>query len=609
MTNKSFFSSLLWPLLALIVFAALLFVERTGVRGVQQKPVEGFLPQSAIQTGKRQPETECLVIYNGKADSMFYSNILYVLDSMSVGYRTYDANKDQTYDLSQYRTVILALTDLDLIRPTITGIMDWVKAGGQLLLAYPPEPSPTLYGISEKLGILNSDLDYALQQRALLTSDLLPGGQGQEFDWGAERYGLVVQLADDCTVYMVSVGTDQQEVPMLWECPLGQGKVVVNNNDAFVQRESRGLVAAAYSLLGDAFAYPVINASMFFLDDFPAPIPEGHNPYIDQFYNMDINSFYMNVWFPSMLDFARRYGLKYTGLLVETYDDVTTPPFPAVTQADSTRYFGNILLQDGHEIGLHGYNHQPLVLENFDYQGLYDYKKWGSVDDMAEATQEAIRFSRQEIPGSWLKTYVPPSNVLSDEARQMLHDRFPQINVISSVYLGDYCASTQEFDVGKDGIIDLPRIISGCELTDYDRWAVLSELNFHYVNSQFIHPDDALDPARGAQLGWEKLSADLDSYLQWLYGSAKGIRNLTAQQGGMAVQRYCNLTVQRKYENGIYSVDLGGFYDEAWLLVRCNEGTPGSVKGGSLQNVCGDLYLLHATSAHVEIALKGANSP
>ena len=47
------------------------------------------------------------------------------------------------------------------------------------------------------------------------------------------------------------------------------------------------------------------------------------------------------------------------------------------------------------------------------------------------------------------------------------------------------------------------------------------ELNMHFVNSHFMHPDDLLDEDRGAALGWEKLKKRLDQYMTWLNESAE----------------------------------------------------------------------------------------
>jgi hypothetical protein len=43
--------------------------------------------------------------------------------------------------------------------------------------------------------------------------------------------------------------------------------------------------------------------------------------------------------------------------------------------------------------------------------------------------------------------------------------------------------------------------------------ALISELNFHFVNNHFTHPDDALDAERGAELGWAELKNRFKAFL------------------------------------------------------------------------------------------------
>ena len=92
--------------------------------------------------------------------------------------------------------------------------------------------------------------------------------------------------------------------------------------------------------------------------------------------------------------------------------------------------------------------------------------------------------------------------------------------------------------VSEDGVIETPRIISGCVIDDYMEIAALSELNFHFINSHFQHPDDVLDPDRGAEQGWEAMFARLTEYVDWLYTAAPDLRNLTGSEMAAAVQRY-----------------------------------------------------------------------
>ena len=61
---------------------------------------------------------------------------------------------------------------------------------------------------------------------------------------------------------------------------------------------------------------------------------------------------------------------------------------------------------------------------------------------------------------------------------------------IASNYFAGECAYVQEFEVADDGIVEQPRIISGAILDDYMQMAAVSELNMHFVNSHFMHPDD-----------------------------------------------------------------------------------------------------------------------
>ena len=141
-------------------------------------------------------------------------------------------------------------------------------------------------------------------------------------------------------------------------------------------------------------------------------------------------------------------------------------------------------------------------------------------------------------------------------------------------------------------------------LDDYMQMAALSELNMHFVNSHFMHPDDLLDEDRGAALGWEKLRARLDEYMTWLDTSAPSLRNLTGSELSGAIQRYGGLTVEKKITDQEIRLQLGNLYDTAYLFVRVNEGTPGDVTGGSLTHLTGKLYLLCADSPEVVIQVE-----
>ena len=45
-------------------------------------------------------------------------------------------------------------------------------------------------------------------------------------------------------------------------------------------------------------------------------------------------------------------------------------------------------------------------------------------------------------------------------------------------------------------------------------------------------------------------------------------------------------------------------YDEAYIMIRMNEGTPGNIEGGELTHITGNLYLLRAKEKSVKIEIR-----
>ena len=165
-------------------------------------------------------------------------------------------------------------------------------------------------------------------------------------------------------------------------------------------------------------------------------------------------------------------------------------------------------------------------------------------------------------------------------------------------------ALLQEFDVDEKGIVDQPRIISGCDLDDFMTMGAMSELNMHYVNNHFTHPDDALDIERGAELGWKELKNRFDNYLNWLYTSAPNIRNFTGTEFSAAVQRFAAVAPKTQFFEDRIVIEIENFYDDAQFLIRFNEKKSDTVMGGRLTHLTGDLYLLEADKETVTISFK-----
>jgi len=625
LNKKDHHANSLWAIgLPLAVFLALgvfFAIERAGIifKKKEQPALTALPADYIIPKASRKPELRSLVIYDSSEvySNTITENIAFVLDQMSVGVTLYDIAYLPDFmpvlpPLRNYKTVVITLDRIVPIYAVLEQILGWVREGGGLLFAIPPGDRVLTTLFNRDMGVEYGVYNFVPQLEVLFETDLMIGSQHRKIAWSEGeletdyRFGVNFAVDESATVHLSSTGP-QGSTPMLWETRAGRGRIVVNNNDGMAVRWSRGLVAAAYSLTEPAVAWPVINASMFFIDDFPSPIAAGHNEYIRRDYDLNNDYFYTSIWFPDMLRIADKYHIKYTGVFIETYTDNVDPPFRTVEDTERMKYFGSMFLTDGHEIGLHGYNHQSLVFEGFDYQDMLPYNKWKSEVDMALALSNTVQLQKELFPGNVMKTYVPPSNVLSREGRDVLKRYFPEITAISGLLNDGLFGLHDDFGIGNDGLVNIPRIMSGYfpleeHLDEPVFWEILSELNFHFVNSHFIHPDDVMDPERGAERGWKSLIDSFEEYLSWL--GQFPIRSTTAQEAVGAVQRYDNLNVRTRLSDSEITLDIGGLYDEAYLFVRINDGKPGETQGATLTQVSSTLYLLKAESPRVVIHLE-----
>ena len=604
------FNGMLTVILVFALIAFVLFVERSGINYKYDKADLEFLSKSNIVTkasSNAQLKKTTLVLWDSKqSDSIeAMEEFKIIFSDMKVGYRLIDLSKKEFPDLSKYSTVVVLISDISPMGESVITLKDWVHSGGNVQFALTLQKSIYTSVIESALGITESSW-YNAKLSGIYIDDcfMVGGGRGFTVEDGYES-AWAIQL-DKKKAKVYAWIDNENKTPLIWETKYGKGKFVVNNIGLY-EKFVRGFYAASYSLMEDVSIYPVINASVFYLDDFPSQIPQGSSEYITRDYGATIRDFYVNIWWPDMMNYADKYGIKYTGLAIACYDDNVDGSTPTKADEGTFLNFGNMLLRQGGEVGYHGYNHQPLCMSECDYNGLYDYKTWKSRAAMKGAFDSLVDLCDGLFPGVNMSLYVPPSNIMSKVGEDFLFSTYPHIKTISGIYFPDgnfEYSCTQEFDVLPDGRVYQPRIISGCDLTPFMELALVSELNMHYINSHFTHPDDALDPERGAEMGWEKLSKNFEEYLKYLYTSAPSIRSFTGSEASAAVQRYAALNVKKQQSGNKLKLKIENFYDEGYFFIRFNSKKYKSIDGGKLTHLTGDLYLLKANKDTVTIKLK-----
>ena len=552
---------------------------------------------------------ECLYLWDSSdaSSQILHGQMPQILQDMKVSYQEADISTQEIPAFEDFEKVVVGFSSYLQVQEEVLELADWVSAGGALMLAMVPENTAASEWLFQQAGVRTIGDSYYATPGLRLQDELLLGVS--KMDYPIEEpfeSSLAVTLEEDCQVSVTT--NDEKENPLLWKRDYQNGRIVVVNLGIY-DKGYRGIYAAAYSMLGEVCAWPVINGAAYYLDDFPAPVPSGEGKYIEEDYGLNIGDFYSQIWWNDISSLSEKYGLRYTGMVIEEYSDQVEGPFVNISGSQRFMYFGNSLLDLGGEIGYHGYNHMPLCLDGFDYEGEYDaYETWGSYGDMKESLEELRSFCEGLYPDEEFQVYVPPSNILSEDGRRLLLEDFPEIRAVASLYLGSGAAYEQEYEVAEDGMVETPRVISGYILDDYMRLSAMSELNMHYVSSHFQHPDDVLDGDRGASLGWEEMYQRLCEYVEWVDSSAPSIRYLTGSEMAGAVQRFYYVDVERELTEEGLTLTLSNFQDEAWFLARFNDWEPdiseGAVSGGTLEHLQGNLYLIKAEEAEVMVKKK-----
>ena len=368
-------------------------------------------------------------------------------------------------------------------------IEQYVADGGTALFLDGLSDTGVPAGFAERIGVHRFGESYT-REGIHMTSDIIFGVQSIGVS-GRSYQTTTAAVSLDSAVQIHAAADDG--TPLVWEMPSGAGKYVVYNGQRMADKPNVGLLAGILSLTSDTYVYPTVGAKVFIIDDFPAPVPVGIFPRLYDEVHLTTADFYRNVWWPQMLANAKRYGFKYTGVVIETYGNQVKGPFAPMSDRYTRSYliaYGRELLKSGGELGIHGYNHQPLAPAGYNQEHL-DYTPWASPEDMKESLRELRRYIASAYPDYAIRTYVPPSNILSPEGKEALKEVFPDLKIIAALYMRmpEDRAYYQDFQRNADGSYEFPRVSSGYIVRGDMLWDIVNVINTQGIVSHFVHPD------------------------------------------------------------------------------------------------------------------------
>ncbi|MBM7567706.1 DUF2194 domain-containing protein [Paenibacillus sacheonensis] len=482
-------------------------------------------------------------------------------------------------------------------------LSSFVQDGGYMMFARTLEQDEAYYQIYRKLGITASSESKQVDG-IKLDKNVLIGEKGLSVGSPFVLNEANVVELDESSEVLASSGSG---VPLLWRSDYGKGAFMVLNGTMLVEKINRGLFTGAISMLEPDYIYPVFNAKLMFIDDFPAPIRKGNLPSIYEEYHRDIPRFYHDIWWPDMLKTATKTGLKYTAVLIQSYNDQVMGDFSS--PIDEERYnlisYGREVMKSGGEIGIHGYNHQSLQTSQVVADN-YGYKSWKSVDEMSASIKEALKYANNAFPKYDIVSYVPPSNEMDAVGREALKKAWPNLTVISSIYEEDATNMSyiQEYEVAKDGIIEFPRMTSGYIDNEVGDWIEANAITSLGVFSHFVHPDDVISEDRNMNLTWSKLYEGFSEKMNRVQRTYPWLRARTAAEAGIDMEKVLNASVTWTREGDSIQGAISNFQADQYFVLRTKKSIL-KTKSCDVSKIDDNTFLVKASSSKFEIRLDG----
>ena len=503
---------------------------------------------------------------------------------------------------SKCQGVVIATNKLKNLA-AMTSIEQYVEQGGRAAILQNLQSELLPEEMVAQLGIASLGQEISVPG-IQVTGDMFLGLQGFGFDSDIYTTAVTdVMLTSDAVPQV----TSQEGHPIIWSHNSGQGKYIVCNSRERDDKNNYGIYTAILSQLKEDYIYPVMNMKLFFIDDFPSPVPEGNFERIYQETGLSTADFYRRLWWPEMLNNGEKYNVKYTGLIIENYGDQVKGPFMPladVNARNSLIVYGRELLKAGGELGIHGYNHQSLAPAGYGQDSL-GYATWESQADMEESLRELKRYISDAYPGYEIHAYVPPSNILSPEGKAAVKNVFTDIKVYSSLWNGLATAKQyfQNFQLNADGTCELPRVTSGHVSASEKMWENYIVVNYNGVFSHFVHPDEIFYE-ESENLTWTMMKQGLTDLLSELQNRFGWLEPVTATEAYEKLQDYVQMDYSLTRNKEGIKINASNFQKPLTFILRTDKEI-GSVTGGSAKRIQANAYVLTVTDGDFEIKWAG----
>ena len=556
-----------------------------------------------------------------------FEQVQHTLDYAKLPYDTFDLGADTTLPaLSSYRAVVAATEQLGALSvPDARRLLQFVEEGGGLAVLFRGW-HPILGPAFGHAAAFDPQYTVEEPEQLRLHGHLMPGAEDLTLDslsLSMLDFAATGSSLDSSATVLATARASGR--PVAWTRSHGQGRALFWNATLLGGKAFRGALLQSIAAVQPYAVRPMANAGTMYLDDFPSPGVATKMEPIASEMGLSAAAFYATRWYPDMRRLADTFGLKYTSTVIFAYNGDVTPPYRftewlsarVATGGDVVYYSPWIAQQDGDfsEMALHGYNHQPLRVEN-----------WPSQDHMTTALQTARARWQTEGFAPMPRTYVPPMNRIDSTGMQALLEAFPTLNTVAGLYGGEYdLGQDREFgpEPWTDSLYALPRNTSGYIFSDPLRLSMISLMEVLGVWGHFIHPDEVypnedryesmrdlgiIIPEGGFQWYGEPeqngLYYQFKDWLSFAQRQYPWLRYLTAQETRAALQAYDDLSW--RWERQERTLQIQASQHPSYFVVTTPPNTRSPIlEGGTLlqrtETTLLTKFVVRATAPHITL--------
>lgn len=539
-----------------------------------------------IKTDNRDSVEKYLIITDTESETLnqLLDQMTLCLSLMKVHFDTISVEAFRLVP-DDYDMVVLNVVDLSLVS-NLEGLIEYVEEGGNLIVPYRLEFGQGFSGLFRYFGITEFGA-FTQTEGVVSEENFFVGASHYDEEWSTGIYneGLSVQLNDQVKILLSTF----DDVSLLWKYSLGKGQMFYFNGTMLSEKKSRGFLMSLLNCGREYVYYPIIGGEAFILEDVPSPIASGNDPYLFEDYERSTLRFYKEIWMPDILEFGKRFNMKFTSSLLGTYDDFSDKEDDGYfyLKRENLSLFGReILMADG-EIGLGGFNNTTLVVGD----------DWTSLEEIENGIDNIIEYFKVVFVKYDMATFLPISNTIDPSVIELLNDR--GFRVFLSRYFQSSDNLTSEYSVNED-YVEIPIILEGYDLSNDRMWIVFNELVLRGAYVHAIAFDDVFKDSY-REMGWKVMYEHLYDYYDLIDEYFGFVKPMTVSDLSKRTIDYTNEYPELvKDELSITLISEG--VDNYYYIQIIDTIT--SVVGGKLTELEDGFYLLHKTDKKVVIELE-----